>query len=133
MSFRPSGGSWTTRHYRSKASTTYTKGTLISFDGTELVPATSSSGNIVGIIDKTKASSDTSNDRIPVKVPRGRGCTMICDDVSGTATAQKEGKNCDVGSDAGKADLAATTYKVLRLEKFISATEGEFSINDPIS
>lgn len=133
MSMYPGKGRWGDKYYATKASTAYVVGTLLGSDGTNIVPMTSSITNIVGICDQAKASTDATTSRIKVRVPKDKACTYVCDDVIGTLTAAMEGRRFDGGADAGKIDTGATTYKHAKCEKFISATVGEFSINDPVT
>lgn len=124
----PLKGSWTTRWYRTKANTTYTQGNCVDTDGTDIVEATSSSGGFLGIVKATKASANNNN-RIPVMVPKGRGCTFSITGAS--LTTAIEGRALDY-SDATTIGTG-TTYKPLRVEKVISATEAEVSAKDPIA
>lgn len=125
-------GNWGSKTIATKASTTYVAGTLLADDGTDVVPMTSSSTNIVGICVEAKASAANTN-RIMIDVPKDSSCTYICDDVIGTATAAMEGRRFDGGADAGKIDTGATTYKHARFDRFISATKAEFGINYPVT
>lgn len=125
----PLKGSWTTRWYRSKASTLMTQGDCVDTDGTDIVSATSSSGGFLGIVKATKPAADATNVRVAVMVPRGRGCTFA---VAGTGlTAAIEGRAYDY-SDATTIG-SGTTYKPLRVEKVLSSTLAEVSAKDPIS
>lgn len=128
----PARGRWGAKYVPTKASTTYVAGTLLSDDATDIVPMTSSSTNVVGICDQDKTSAANTN-KIRIRVPKDKSATYICDDVAGTLTAAMVGRRFDGGADAGKIDSGATTYKHAKCEKFISATKGEFSINDPVT
>lgn len=132
MSMYPCKGRWGTKRIPTKSSTTYTQGTLVGSDGTDVVPMTSSITNIVGILKETKASAANTN-KVTIMVPKDKSCTYLCDDVIGTATAGMVGRRFDGGADAGKIDTGATTYKHAKMEKFYSATLCEFSINDPVT
>lgn len=125
----PLKGSWTTRWYRSKGSTLVTQGDCLDTDGTDIVSATSSSGGFLGIAMATKAASVTTNDRIPVKVPRGRGCTFA---IAGSSlTSAIEGRAYDYSNATTVG--TGTTYKPLRVEKVLSSTLAEVSAKDPIA
>ena len=129
----PARGDWGTKYYPTKASTAYVVGTLLGSDATDIVPMTSSITNIVGICDQAKASTDATTSKIRVRVPKSKSCSYLCDDVIGTMTAAMVGRRFDGGADAGKIDTGATTYRHAKAEKFLSATKGEFSINDPVT
>ncbi len=122
-------GSWTTRWYRSKASTLMTQGDCVDTDGTDIVSATSTSGGFLGIVKATKASSDAGTQRVAVRVPRGRGCTFLI--AGSNLTSAIEGRALDY-SDAQTIGTG-TTYKPLRVEKVLSATLAEVSAKDPIA
>ncbi len=132
MSMFPRRGQWVTQKIPTKASTAYVQGTCVGDDATDIVPMTSSTTNVVGITKEAKASVNNTN-AITIMAPKNKTCTFFCDDVTGTLTAAMVGRRFDGGSDAGKVDAAATTYKVYKCVKFISATSGEFSINDPVT
>lgn len=125
----PLRGSWTSRWYRSKASTTYTAGDALDTDGTDIVPATSSLGGFLGILQTAKASSDATNARIKVLVPRGRGCTFAI--VSASTTSAIEGRAYDYSN--AYTIGTGTTYKPLRVEKVLTTTLVEVSAKDPIA
>jgi hypothetical protein len=125
----PLKGSWTTRWYRSKASTLVTAGDCVDTDGTDIVSATTTSGGFLGIALQTKTAATAGNARIPVRVPRGRGCTFVMDVVTGTAAL--EGRAYDY-ADAATVGTG-TTYKPLRVEKCLDATHLEVSAKDPIA
>lgn len=133
MSMYQATGNWGTKFYSTKASTAYVAGTLLSDDGTDIVPMTSSSTNVVGICLQAKGSGDATTSRIMVAVPKDTYATYMCDDVIGTMTAAMEGRRFDGGADAGKIDTGATTYRHAKTERFLSATKGLFSINYPVT
>lgn len=125
MSASPAKGEWTSKHYRTKASTQYTKGMMVANDGTDIVPATAASNSILGIVDQQKDSSDATNDRIKVLVPVGESATAEIDVSTGSATAALEGRTFDL-TDANGVNVTASVQSPVRLEKFLSATKAEF-------
>ena len=125
----PLKGSWTTRWYRSKASTLITQGDCVDTDGTDIVSATSSSGGFLGIAMRTKAAADATNSREPVRVPKGRGCTFAI--IGASLTSAQEGRALDYTNATTVG--TGTTYKPLRIEKVLSATLAEVSAKDPIA
>lgn len=128
---KPYGGSWTSRWYRSKASIDYDKGDILMSDATDIVLGTSSATNIIGICDTDKPSTDATNNRIKIFVPVDKSATFECT-ATGTLTAGHEGRRVDL-SDEVTINVAGTTYKVVTIVKYLSATSGIFSINDPIT
>ena len=133
MSFIPSKGKWHLEYWAKKASTAFTKDCLVGkTSGAETVePATSSSGDILGINIKTIASTDldyASKTLIPILVPNSSNCEMY-GTVTGTLVATTDpGTKFDL-SDSVTVDKAATTTKILLCKKFISATLGIFSLS----
>lgn len=123
-------GSWTSIRMPTKASTAYTKGNILMNDGTDNIDATSAAGNIRGITDETKASAANTNS-IKVLIPRGKSSWFEAA-VTGTFTKACEGRSYDM-SNATTVNTGATTYKVVRCEKYLTSTLGVFSVNDPIS
>lgn len=128
MAARPGRGRWTSFHYRSKPSTTYTAETLVASDGTDIIPATSSSVNLLGILSESKASSDTSTARLKVLVPSDKTATAIISIGTGTATSAMEGRRFDLTNSAG-VDVTASTNDPVTMVKFISTAECEFLFN----
>ncbi len=128
---RPKGGSWTSRWMRSKASVDYDKGDFLASDGTDIVLGTSSSTNIVGICDTDKPSTDATNGRIKVFVPKNKSATLEAS-TTGTFTAALEGRRVDL-SDETVVAVTASTYKVLEVVKCLASNLGEFQILDPIT
>lgn len=127
MAFVPWRGSWTSRHYRTKASTAYVIGDTVYSDATDIIPAVSTTEDILGVVEQAKAVGDTTNARIKIRVPRGEDCTMLGDVGTGTLTAAYEGRLCDL-KDKDEVNITATTESCLRIVKFHSAALGEFSI-----
>lgn len=131
MTFEPAKGSWTSRYYRSKASTAYTVGSVVYTDGTDVIPAVATTEDILGICVEAKAATDTTNKAIKIMVPRSlMACTMYGTVGNGTLTAAYEGRLCDLDNTAPSTavDIETTTESCLRIEKFITASKGEFSI-----
>jgi len=124
-------GAWTTQWQSSKTAIDYDIGDLIANDATNNVLATSSTINIVGICVSDKPSTDTSTDKIALKVPKDSSATFVAV-VTGTFTAADEGSYFDL-SDHLTVNTAASTYKVVKCVKYINSTTGVFSINDPIT
>jgi len=117
--------------YPKKASTVFTKGDLVYFDGSGAVlPADATSGNHVGIIQVSVAAADADYAETPdvlVEVPMDENA-VIESEVSGTLTAALVGTTMDL-TDANTVNQAATSKNVVTCVKFISSTLGQFVIN----
>lgn len=124
-------GNWGTIAVASKAATDYDVGDLLYDDGTNPVLGTSSSKTLMGICKSDKPSTDATTGTIYISVPKDRSATFTAV-VTGTLTKAMEGKYLDL-SDEVTVNAAGTTNKPVRCVKFLSATLGVFSINDPIS
>ncbi len=127
----PYKGRWGSKWYATKGSTAYAVGELIGDDGTNLIPSTSSLTQLVAICDQVKAVGDTATTRIKFRVPKDSSCTFIAA-VTGTMTAAMEGNRYDL-SNSTTVNVGGTTYKVVRAEKFITASLGEFSISPAVT
>lgn len=111
-------------------STAFTKDTLVTFSSGLLVAATSStaSADIVGVIRKTIASTDSDYATarlVPVDVPTQRFTVWEGDTASAVST--DVGVETDL-TDAGTVNRGATSVKVVRMIQRISATKGLFLI-----
>ena len=127
----PAKGEWGMIKVASKASTDYDIGDMLFTDGTNPVLGTSSAKTLMGICATDKPSTDTTAGDIFIMVPKDRSATFVAT-VTGTLTKAMEGVYMDLSNET-TINAAGTTNKPVRCVKFISATEGEFSINDPIS
>jgi len=136
MAFKPYRGGnkmfkieWWTK----KASTAFTQNALVYEveDGTYIVPADATSGNLIGIILRavTSSSSDyASNTKVPVLVPISPNAEIIALIGSGTAAATMEGSYYDL-VDSVSIDLGNQSKKVILFHKYISATKAVIKIN----
>jgi len=127
--FSPETGSWTSEYLRTKASTNYYRGHVVYNDGTDIVPGVAATVKILGIVDEEKLSTDATTRSIKILVPRSPECEIRGTVGTGTLTAAYEGRTCDL-KDSDEADITGTTYNSLRIKKFLSATEGLFSLNN---
>ena len=112
------------------ASTTFTKDSLVYWASGYLIPADPTSGDHVGIILESVASTDsdfaTSGD-VKVEVPVDKQCEFEAD-VTGTLTAALVGTTMDL-STALVVNQGGTSKNVVTCTKFISATKGRFVLN----
>jgi len=112
-------------------STAFTKDTLVTITSGLVAAATSgtASADIVGVIRKTIASTDTdyaTSRLVPVDVPVER-FTVWEGDITATAVSTDVGVEVDL-TNAGTVNRGATSVKAVRMNKFISATKGLFWI-----
>jgi len=129
MAFTPASRDWSNIKLPTKLNTTYTKGMFVYHDGTDLVPATTTTqSNVVGILAESKASAANTN-KIAVIVPNSPNAKFFADGGSGTLTAAQEGALFDFASGGLTIDQAASTYDTVQLVKYISATKGVFKLN----
>lgn len=111
-----------------KASTVYTTGMFVYSDETDVVPATTSTqNNIRGILQESKASAANTNE-VHMLVPNSTAATFY-GDVTGTLTKAMEGDQFDFAAGGLTVAQATSTYDVLTLVKFISASKGIFKLN----
>jgi len=130
MTFSPASGTWKVIRTPSKASTTYTVGSLIANDSTNDVMATAQTQQYIrGILLEAKSSASAGTAPLSILAPVGVGCTMLGDMYTGeTLAAANVGACFDIKS-TGYEVSTATTYKPLQLTKYISTTKGEFAFN----
>lgn len=125
--FKSENADFHAEHYPKKASTAFTVGMLVAWDGSGAVEpavAADTAAEIVGICMEAVASSDATNDKILISVP-GSTARMRCAVTGGAAGV---GDLIDL-SDANTADSAASTTDALRVVKVISATEAIVRLN----
>ena len=119
-------GVWKNMEVPSKANTAYAEGELVYDDATDIIPATSSSQKLLGIVQKAKASAADTNP-ISIRVPMDTNSTFKAV-VSGTLTAAMVGRGFDLANSTS-VNQAANTYKPVILMKFIDANTGVFAFN----
>jgi len=131
MAFYIDSGRVVTEWYPKVASTVFAQGDLVYFNETgEIIPADSTSGDHLGIIQKAIAATDAdyaSETLVPVQVIQP-GQSVRCDNVDGTLTAAMIGGFYDL-SNAESVNVAAQSKNVVLVKRFISATEGIFMVN----
>jgi len=111
-----------------KTTTAYVVGGFVYNDGTNNVPATTTTqGNVVGICQEAKAVGDTGTQDLHILVPNSPNSTFK-GTVTGTLTKAMEGQQFDFASDVAIAQ-ATSTYDTVTLVKFINATTGVFKLN----
>lgn len=137
MSVKIESGLWTTMWCPKKASTVIYKDSLVALDDGYVIPADSNSGSadepVLGVWENatiTSSDSDYASATLrPVAVPIGPA--QVRATVTGTLAATNIGDGFDM-SDSVTVNAAANTYKVVTCTKYISATEGLFTIGKNI-
>ena len=128
MAFIHVSGPAVTEEFAKLASTAIAVGTPVSFTSGYLAQANLASVRIAGVSVKNIASTDgdfASATLIPVIVPGEEDIFEA--DVTGTATQGNVGKQYDLtqpnGGTAANVNLSGTTYKVVTVVGFISASK----------
>jgi hypothetical protein len=140
MSVKVESGLWTTKWLSKKASTAFSKDSLVILDAGYVNYAGADAGvtdkPVLGVYEMPAITSGTTGTYlysntalIPIQVPIGPA-TIRCT-VTGTLTTSDAGKQMDM-SDSVTVNQDGTTYGAVTCVKYISATEGIFSIAKPI-
>ena len=134
MAFRRISGSPRLSYWPKKASTAFTYGALVYPDGAGAVqPAITTSGEHIGVIMQTIASTDSdyaSNTKVAID-ECGQNDIFEAD-VTGTLTTAMVGTYMDLSTSL-VVNAAATAKKVVLCVGFISATKGLFKITANIT
>ncbi len=128
--FKEGRGKFVGSSFPKKASVAFKIGDLVSYDGNGHVKpanATDIPAEIVGICKENVLATDTTNDAILISVPDDsrQTNTIICDNVVGGLTNAMVGSTYDL-SNAESVNVGASVVKVMRVQKVVSSTEGEF-------
>ena len=109
--------------YKKKASAALTFNDLVQIDanGFVLRAVDGSTLTVIGLVQETVASSDTTTDKVPVLVP-GPNAVFLCDVSTGTAAQEDVGQYIDI-DDHNSVDVDASTYDMFYVVGFISATQ----------
>lgn len=137
MAFYRASGVGDVQAMNGAASTVLTAGALVVETAGALALVSSSGSMVSGICLQTRATTDSDYATAkPILVDRlGPGTTVYCDNVTGTLTAAMEGQFLKLSSTAGTVADAGTATDtpaaglVLQLVKFISSTQGIFTVN----
>ena len=140
MSVKIESGKWTTVWRMKKASTAFATASLADLNAGYVIPSTSGSGAtdkpVLGVYTRPAITSATvgtylysNTAKIPIQVPIGPA-TIRCTTTSGLAQTD-EGKQMDM-SDSTNVAYAGTTYGCVTLVKYISTTEGIYTISKSI-
>jgi hypothetical protein len=119
---------WKTNKVSSKTLTAYVNGELLYNDGTNTIPATTTTERLVGICQDTKAVTDAATTAVHYSVPREPFAPFEMTVGTGTIVKTDEGKPFDLASST-TVNASATTYKPVKLYKFLTTTKGLFTFN----
>jgi hypothetical protein len=108
---------------KKKASAALTFNDLVQIDanGFVLRAVDASTLTVMGLVQKTVASSDATTDKVPVLVP-GPDAIFICDVSTGTAAQEDVGQFVDI-DDHNSIDVDASTYGIFYVVGYVSATQ----------
>lgn len=122
--FRRHQGKTKVMYFPKAASTAFTEGDLVYFNGSgEIIPADATSGQHVGVIRKDVVSTDSdyaSETLVPVEVPVERWVVWEVDTAS--ATTEDVGLEIDL-TDAATANRGASSKDALLVTGYKSATK----------
>ena len=122
--------------YPKKASTAFVNGDLVYADGSGAIqPADSTSGDHIGVIQKTVVSTDddyADNTSVPVLVPTENTLFEVDVDTGTALTTAMVGNRYDL-TDANSLNVGGTSKKVVTIVKYISATKAIVKINSMVS
>lgn len=124
--FAPVSGRIETTTIATKASTAYAVGDVLYNDGTNEIPAVSSTDKVSYIAAEAKSSSLATT--TPITVWKVKDCVFRAPVTTGTLTAAYEGRVCDL-DDADGIDIDSTTEKCVRIEKFINSSVAHVSFD----
>lgn len=117
------------------ASVTFTAGTLVRVEkavGTLSTAGNATSTGIVGIILESVASTDgdyaTAAVEVLVDVPVGKDCVLLATVANGSLLTTSIGQEFALSTTSGNVDFGDTSTTAVRCVKFVSATEGQFVI-----
>lgn len=113
--------------YPKTASTAFTQGALVYSATGQIIPADSTSGDHMGVIQQTIAATDATTDFVPVLVPQGN-TEWLATDIVGTLTAAMVNTFRDLSTSLA-VDAAAQAKNVVLITQFLSATLGLVKVN----
>lgn len=116
-----------TEWYPKTASTAFTQAALVYSATGQLLPATTTSGDHIGVIQRTVAVADTTTDFQPVLVPHS-DTEWLATNIVGTLTAAMVNAFRDLSTSLA-VDAAATAKNVVLITQFMSATQGLVKVN----
>ena len=127
MAFFLEKGRASVEWYPKTASTAFTQNALVFSTSGQLLPATATSGDHIGVILRTVAVADTTTDFQPVLVPHS-DTEWRATDITGTLTAAMVNTFRDL-SDSLVVNVGAQAKNVVLITQFISATVGIIKVN----
>lgn len=125
MAVKPYDGKWDTVWLPKTASTAIAKG-FVTYSSGLLINAVAGSANVVGIIDKTVASTDADyalTSLVPVLVPMEASARVIIDVGTGSAVQATIGGTLVDLKDHDEADVSASATDILFVDRVLSTTK----------
>ena len=116
-----------TEWYPKTASTAFTQAALVYSAAGQLLPATTTSGDHIGVIQQTVAATDTTTDFEPMLVPHS-DTEWLATDIVGTLTAAMVNTFRDLSTSLA-VNAAAQAKNVVLITQFLSATLGLVKVN----
>ncbi|MFA5340679.1 MAG: hypothetical protein WC332_02775 [Clostridia bacterium] len=114
--------------FPSKTTTAYAVGEWLYSDGTNIIPATTTTKRLVGICQSLKAVGTSGTATLMMKVPRSPNASVIMDVGTSTIARTSAGIGYDLTSST-TVNASSSTYSPLILKRYISTTKGEFLPN----
>lgn len=131
--FKPYRGSFKMDWYPKAASTAFSEGALVYFNGSgQIIPADATSGDHVGVIQKAVASTDSdyaSTTMVPVLVPVSDQCEWLVDIGTGTGATTLVGTTVDL-ADSLTLDVTAAAKDAVTITQHVSTTKAVVKINN---
>lgn len=129
---RRQSGRYNVQYFKKAASTAFTNGGLVNFNGTgEIIPADATAGDLLGIIlrDVTSGDSDYADESmVPVDVIDGQ--TRVEADVPNDDLAAADvGNTCDLESDGAGIDPDASSKDQVTIVGMISSGRAVILVN----
>lgn len=125
MAVKPYDGEWETLWLPKTASTAIGRG-FVTYSSGLLVNSTSSSANVVGISQRTVASTDTDyalTSLIPVLVPKEASARLLIDVTTGSAVQATIGGTLVDLTDNLNANVSASSTDILFVDRVFTTTK----------
>jgi len=134
MAFIRNTGKTKEVYFPKTASTALALGDAVVLSSGQIVKATSSTANILGICKRAVVSTDSdyaSTTLIPIEVPVEKSVEWLVPVSTGSATATSVGVTYDLTDSAG-INVNSTSQNAVIVTRFISATQVAVVINKPV-
>ncbi len=119
---------WKNSKVASKTLTAYAQGEWLTNDGTNTIPATTTTKRLDGICQDAKLVTDSAVTPVNCLVPRSPNAGVIMDVGTGAIAKDDEGQAFDLATST-TINASSSTYSPLKLVKFLTTTKGVFVPN----